>query len=163
LGYVDPSGHRHIVSNYSFTTYKKEYGYGVTGRGYRLKPIHSTLRKHEFTNLNISVFESGKYTSILGGGTEITGYHNNAQSAAKGEITCAIDEEGTYYLDIESLIYLDREYGWKKLWAGGKTTLSFVGDTVVTLSGYKAVTGTLKAGKPMAVAAGKGVGTMLIP
>lgn len=108
--YIDPSGHKQIVSNIKIDQYVKEYGYGPTGKGYRKKYLSANVEKHEFTNSNIVVYKSGEIQTESG--DTLTGFHKNASAASKGEFSVTYNEDGNFK-SIEDLILLDKEYGKK--------------------------------------------------
>jgi RHS repeat-associated protein len=67
IRYVDPDGCKKIETRVTYTTYKREYGYGGKGTGYRMvvDQIYE-MTKVEFTNLNLIVYTmDGSYFHTL--------------------------------------------------------------------------------------------------
>ncbi|TDX53268.1 RHS repeat-associated core domain-containing protein [Orenia marismortui] len=107
LVYIDPDGHKHI---------RHEDEFGVV--------------THEYTNLNITVFESAPIRDPFDpkNDTVLTGFNTNAYAAGKGEYSYALDKDGVMYFTVEDLESLDNKYKWKKLYTWGKFGLSLASD-----------------------------------
>lgn len=144
LIYVDPSGHEAIRS-----------------------VDESGLITWEFTNLNFSAFESGKFKSRRisrrTGLKEFTSFHKVLVDAAKGKRQRVIDDKGKYYYSIEELITLDKEYGRKKAWVIARTSLNVTADGAATISGAKAYVQGAKQGGYFIINVGKGLINLLKP
>lgn len=136
--FVDPTGKKHEVSKITVFDYVKKSGYGPTGKGYKLIPVEVTVEKHEFTNLNVSVYKSGERYDIFTG-DPTTVFHIDAIAVNNGRFSDAYCEDGVIYMSIEGLTALDEKYGTYKKWSWFKTILSVTSDVIIVFNTAKLV------------------------
>ncbi|MCT4686797.1 MAG: hypothetical protein N4A55_05795, partial [Vallitalea sp.] len=156
--YIDPSGHKHIVSDFTYTYTERKFvtidlsdsstwltdGWSLDNEspralsysdgkryilGEAVKKFTTTLKKHEFTNLNMVLYGTSDGS---GYSTYKTGAFNNEK---KGFIEAGTNE---VIATIEGMNELDNRHKWDKVGDWANAGISVASDIVAVLKFAKA-------------------------
>ncbi len=150
---IDPTGHEHIVSYCIFEYWYVDYNDNSDPFGYPYNYVDAIVRKHTFTNLNITVYETSETSMNDRLNDNGRKFNLERRKAYEGKTQAFIPKGSNYeYSTIADLAYLDFQHRDDSMWKWSKVVVSGASDVVAIARVCKAAKVSSKIGELFSVA-----------